>query len=78
MPGGGVNAKVAWESPPKLRKQAFDTVRSLWVLDGKVCPLPKVVRVCGRRGSAEETHYQLVVCVLLWAPDRHVLEQTTI
>ena len=60
-------------SPPNIHKKAVDPIQSIWGIDGKACLLPDVVRVRGGRGSTEATQNQVVVCVVLCIPERHVL-----
>ena len=40
--------------------------------------LPKVLQVLGRRGSTEATQNQVMVCVVTYVPDQHVLEKTKV
>ena len=63
---------------PDLVKHVRYPVQGCQRPDGEACALPEVARVRGRQGSAEATHDQVVIRVVYYAPNHHVIEHMTL
>ena len=59
----------------RVYSHTYRLTRGIWCLDGKERPFREVERVRSRHGSAEATQNKLVVCVVPFLPNRHVMDQ---
>ena len=64
--------------PPDLHKQVVDPVWGCKQLDGEILAFHEISRVHIRCVTTEAPQDQVMVCVVLCIPERHVLEQTTV